>query len=114
VVQTTSLVDETHPLVRESLERIRLGNIDRVVHDARDHEVTVLGARVLIWRDSLSFLNGQGCQGLIFARACLLIADVVVDDDGGQGDAAEVGQGVFDAPMDVKRLIEPWVQLWCW
>ncbi len=47
-------------------------------------------------------------------RACLLIADVVVDDDGGEGDAAEVGQGVFDAPMDVKRLIEPWVQLWCW
>jgi len=39
---------------------------------------------------------------------------VVVDDDGGQGDAAEVGQGVFDAPMDVKQLIEPWVQLWCW
>jgi len=47
-------------------------------------------------------------------RARLLFADVVVDDDGGQGDAAEVGQGVFDAPMDVKRLIEPWVQLWCW
>jgi len=47
-------------------------------------------------------------------RACLLIADAVVDDDGGEGDAAEVGLGVFDAPMDVKRLIEPWVQLWCW
>jgi hypothetical protein len=47
-------------------------------------------------------------------RARLLVADVVVDDDGGQGDAAEVGQGVFDAPMDVKQLIEPWVQLWCW
>jgi len=47
-------------------------------------------------------------------RACLLIADAVVDDDRGQGDAAEVGQGVFDAPMDVKQLIEPWVQLWCW
>ncbi len=47
-------------------------------------------------------------------RACLLIADSVVDDDGGQGDAAEVGQGVLDAPMDVKQLIELWVQLWCW
>jgi len=50
----------------------------------------------------------------VLTRACLRIADVVVDDDGGQGDAAEVGQGVLDAPMDVKRLIEPWVQLWCW
>ena len=48
------------------------------------------------------------------ARACLLIADAVVDDDRGQGDAAEVGQCVLDAPMDVKRLIELWVQLWCW
>ena len=47
-------------------------------------------------------------------RACLLFADAVVDDDRGQGDAAEVGQCVLDAPMDVKRLIEPWVQLWCW
>jgi len=50
----------------------------------------------------------------VLTRACLRIADVVVDDDGGQGDAAEVGQGVLDAPMDVKQLIEPWVQLWCW
>ena len=50
----------------------------------------------------------------VVARACLLIADSVVDDDGGQGDAAEIGQGVLDAPMDVKQLIELWVQLWCW
>ena len=55
-----------------------------------------------------------GNASMSFARARLLIADVVVDDDGGEGDAAEVGQGVFDAPMDVKQLIEPWVQLWCW
>ncbi len=51
---------------------------------------------------------------LIVTRACLLIADAVVDDDRGQGDAAEVGQCVLDAPMDVKQLIELWVQLWCW
>ncbi len=38
-------------------------------------------------------------------RACLLIADVVVDDDRGQGDAAEVGQGVFDAPISVKLRV---------
>ncbi len=26
----------------------------------------------------------------------------------------EQGGDVTDAPMDVKQLIEPWVQLWCW
>ena len=41
------------------------------------------------------------------ARACLLIADAVVDDDGGEGEATEVGQGVFDAPMDVKQRVWP-------
>ena len=42
------------------------------------------------------YLNGGetvlAMAGGIVARARLLIADVVVDDDGGQGDAAEVGQ----------------------
>jgi hypothetical protein len=42
-------------------------------------------------------------------RPCLLIdlPDAGVDDGAGQCDAAEVGQGVFDAPMDVKRLSWP-------
>jgi len=41
-------------------------------------------------------------------RACLLIADAVVDDDRGQGDAAEVGQGVFVvAGGDAAPLLEP-------
>ena len=31
-------------------------------------------------------------------------ADAGVNDGAGQENAAEVGQGVFDAPMDVKRL----------
>jgi len=30
-----------------------------------------------------------------------------VDDDGGEGEATEVGQGVFDAPMDVKQRVWP-------
>jgi len=44
----------------------------------------------------------------VLTRACLRIADAVVDDDGGQGDAAEVGQGVFVvAGGDAAPLIEP-------
>ncbi len=45
--------------------------------------------------------------GRTVPRACLLIADAVVDDDGGEGEATEVGQGVFDAPMDVKQRVWP-------
>ena len=58
----------------------------------------------------------QDCQGAasqqgyarlesIVTRACLLIADAVVDDDRGQGDAAEVGQCVLDAPISVKLRV---------
>ena len=43
-----------------------------------------------------------------WTRACLLIADSVVDDDGGQGDAAEIGQCVLVvASSDAAPLLEP-------
>jgi len=35
-------------------------------------------------------------------------------DDAVQDEGVAVDRDVVDAPMDVKRLIEPWVQLWCW
>jgi len=39
---------------------------------------------------------------------CLLIADVVVDHDGGEGDAAKAGQGVLViAGRDSAPLFEP-------
>jgi len=36
------------------------------------------------------------------------------DSDGRDVDSSFVDELSFDAPMDVKQLIEPWVQLWCW
>ncbi len=47
-------------------------------------------------------------SAVVTTRACLLIADAVVDDDRGEGDAAKVGQGILViAGGDPTPLLEP-------
>lgn len=45
--------------------------------------------------NGLTFRPARGAKRPAARYMCLLIVDAVVGDDGGQGDAAEVGQGAF-------------------